>query len=219
MLAFRPVLAGESPRQVQAAQPAAAASKPPERVTVSTQDKPIAAPTRAPDPPATVAPGPIVGKPPADLSDWPALIEAAGLKGPVGQLALHASLIAIEGGVVRLGLKPVHEHFSAPPLVAMMEQKLSALLSRPIKVRFEKVGGATEAPAEIAERDRSTRQRAAEESLAGDPGVQSLLREFGGRLISDSIKADSAKPDSVKPDSMKPDSIRTDPSNGTYVEK
>ena len=89
----------------------------------------------------------------------------------------------------------------------MMEQKLSALLGRPLKVRFEKVTGAVDAPAEIAERDRSTRQRAAEESLAGDPGVQSLLREFGGRLVSDSIK---------------PDSIRADPaasSNSTPAEK
>jgi DNA polymerase-3 subunit gamma/tau len=132
-------------------------------------------------------------------------------------LALHASLIAIEGGIVRLALKPVHEHFSAAPLVAIMEQKLSTLVGRPLKVRFEKAAGVVDVPAEIAERDRSTRQRAAEESLAGDPGVQSLLREFGGRLISDSIKADS-----MKSDSMKPDSIRTDPgtsSNGTSVEK
>jgi DNA polymerase-3 subunit gamma/tau len=193
MLAFRPVVAGESPRQVPAsAQPAAAAGKAPPRVAAPTQDRPATSPTRAPDPPAAVAPGPIAGKPPADLSDWPALIEAAGLKGPVGQLALHASLIAIEGGVVRLALKPLHEHFSAPPLVAIMDQKLTALLGRPLKVRFEKVSGEIEAPAEIAERDRSTRQRAAEESLAGDPGVQSLLREFGGRLVSDSVKADPA---------------------------
>ena len=67
---------------------------------------------------------------------------------------------------------------------------LTALLGQPLKVRFEKVSREIEAPAEIAERDRSTRQRAAEESLAGDPGVQSLLREFGGRLVSDSVKAD-----------------------------
>jgi len=193
MLAFRPVVAGESSRQLPPpAPPATGASKTPARAPASMQDRPAAAPTRVPDPPAAVAPAPIAAKPPADLSDWPALIEAAGLKGPVGQLALHASLIGIEGGVVRLALKPVHEHFSAPPLVAMMEQKLTALLGQPLKVRFEKVSREIEAPAEIAERDRSTRQRAAEESLAGDPGVQSLLREFGGRLVSDSVKADPA---------------------------
>jgi DNA polymerase-3 subunit gamma/tau len=193
MLAFRPVVAADSPRQLSAsAPPVAAKQAAPARTPGSTQEKPAASPTRAPDPAVAVAPAPAGNEPPADLSDWPALIEAAGLKGPVGQLALHASLIAIESGVIRLALKPVHEHFSAPPLVAMMEQKLSALLGRPLKVRFEKAAGAAEVPAEIAERDRSTRQRAAEESLAGDPGVQSLLREFGGRLVSDSIKADPA---------------------------
>ena len=56
-----------------------------------------------------------------------------------------------------------------------------------------------EAPAEAAQRERSSRQRAAEESLASDPGVQSLLREFGGRLVNESIKPDSIKPESIKP--------------------
>ncbi|HEX3123595.1 MAG TPA: DNA polymerase III subunit gamma/tau [Rhodanobacteraceae bacterium] len=193
MLAFRPVVAAETPRQPSAsAQPGSTSQAVPARTAAPAQERPAASPARSPEPAPALAASTPGNKPPSDLSDWPALIEAAGLKGPVGQLALHASLIAIEGGVVRLALKPVHEHFSAAPLVAMMEQKLSALLARPLKVRFEKVAGAVDAPAEIAERDRSTRQRAAEESLAGDPGVQSLLREFGGRLLSDSIKADPA---------------------------
>jgi len=193
MLAFRPVVAAETPRQPSAsAQPGSTSQALPARTAAPASERPAVAPARSPEPAPALAASTPGNKPPSDLSDWPALIEAAGLRGPVGQLALHASLIAIEGGVVRLALKPVHEHFSAAPLVAMMEQKLSALLGRPLKVRFEKVAVAVDAPAEIAERDRSTRQRAAEESLAGDPGVQSLLREFGGRLLSDSIKADPA---------------------------
>ena len=147
--------------------------------------------------PASVVPA----APVSAASDWPTLIEAAGLKGPVGQLALHASLIAIEDGTLRLSLKPVHEHFSAPPLVAMMEQKLSAVLGRPHKVRFEKTAAPTEAPAELAERERSTRQRAAENSLAEDPGVQSLLREFGGRIVPESIRPEQIRPESIRPDS------------------
>jgi DNA polymerase-3 subunit gamma/tau len=214
MLAFRPVVAAEAPRQMPAAAPAAAPAipAPPTRVATSTPDKPSASPARAPEPAVAALATPPSSKPPADLGDWPALIEAAGLKGPVGQLALHASLIAIEGGVVRLALKPVHEHFSAPPLIAMMEQKLGTLLGRPLKVRFEKVAGIADTPAEIAERDRSVRQRAAEDSLADDPGVQSLLREFGGRLVGESIK----------PDTMKVDSMRADPpasASGTPAEK
>ena len=92
---------------------------------------------------------------------------------------------------MRLALKPVHEHFNAPPLVAMMEQKLSAVLGCSIKVKYEKSSVQREAPAEAAQRERSARQLAAEESLAGDPGVQTLLRDFGGRLIGDSIRPES----------------------------
>ena len=190
MLAFRPVVAAESARQEPPASSAGANSMASRPAAATAEAK--AGPSRAAEPVGAAPAATASITPPADLGDWPALIEAAGLKGPVGQLAQHANLIAIEGSVVRLALKPVHEHFSAPPLVAMMEQKLGALLGRPVKVRFEKTGGAADTPAELAERERSSRQLAAEAALAGDPGVQSLLREFGGRLISDSIKADSA---------------------------
>ena len=188
MLAFRPVVAAEPARQATPASSAGTNPVAPRSAAAPAQPKP--SPTLAAEPVSAAPAAAAIIAPPSDLGDWPALIEAAGLKGPVGQLAQHASLIAIEGSVVRLALKPVHEHFSAPPLVAMMEQRLGALLGRAVKVRFEKTGGAADAPAELAERERSSRQLAAEAALAGDPGVQSLLREFGGRLVSDSIKAD-----------------------------
>jgi len=209
MLAFRPVAAGEGKPHKQAAttQQAAApggstrvareSSSPP---VPSSTTRPASAPALSPVPsaltsePVVNAAGVTAGistMPLAvDLDNWPALIEAAGLKGPAGQLAQHSSLVAIDGGVVRLALKPAHEHFSSPPLVAMMEQKLSAVIGRSVKVKFEKAATLQEAPAEAAQRERSARQLAAEESLASDPGVQSLLREFGGRLLGDSVRAE-----------------------------
>jgi DNA polymerase-3 subunit gamma/tau len=208
MLAFRPVAAGELKGQKPAAtaQPAVSASAS-SRVAreTSSASSPLsgakaaaAAPALSPQPssltgeptPAGAAAGASPMPAPVDFDNWPALIEAAGLKGPVGQLAQHSSLLAIEGGIVRLALKPAHEHFSSPPLVAMMEQKLSALIGRSMKVKFEKAVVPQEVPAEAAQRERSARQLAAEESLASDPGVQSLLREFGGRLLGDSIRAE-----------------------------
>ena len=209
MLAFRPVSAGETTvrrpaaaqsvasgggRATQASKPAAP-QHPPESAAVSSPVAPVAPAVTA----VAAAPGVATPSPALDLNNWPALIEASGLKGPVGQLAQHANLIAIENGVARLSLKPVHEHFNSPPVAAAMEQKLSALLGHPIKLRFEKAVVTQEAPAEAAQRERSSRQRAAEESLASDPGVQSLLREFGGRLVNESIKPDSIKPESIKP--------------------
>ena len=100
-------------------------------------------------------------------------------------------LLGIDGGVVRLALKPAHEHFNSPPLAAMMEQKLAVLLGRSIKVKFERPAAQVEAPAEAAQRQRSARQLAAEESLAADPGVQNLLREFGGRFVGESIRPET----------------------------
>ena len=195
MLAFRPAVAGEARSTSSAAANHGAASAVVQRADATPQRPlrpataaaPGSAPAVAAAPPASDAEAVLAVVPP---NDWPALIEAAGLKGPVGQLALHSTLVAIDGGIVRLALKPVHEHFNSPPMVALMEQKLSGVLGRSIKVKFERSVEAGEAPAEAASRERSARQLAAEESLAADPGVQSLLREFGGRLVGDSIRVE-----------------------------
>jgi DNA polymerase-3 subunit gamma/tau len=195
MLAFRPAVAAET-----ATAGRAAATPTPAPPVTRRADAPADRPVR-PSPPVAAEPPPAVASVPVAVDfmngrssvqpdDWPALIEAAGLKGPVGQLALHSTLIAIENGIVRLALKPVHDHFNSPPMVVMMEQKLSAVLGRNVKVKFERTAEVREAPAEAALRERSARQLAAEESLAADPGVQSLLREFGGRLVGDSIRAE-----------------------------
>jgi len=212
MLAFNPVSASHAARPVPVSAPAKPvsslkpASPPPVRISAPIKEAGAAPGYVAPSTPAAVPTLPPATATISAASDWPTLIEAAGLKGPVGQLALHASLIGIEDGAVRLALKPAHEHFSSPPLIAMMEQKLSAVLGRPHKVRFEKTTAPIEAPAERAERDRSARQRAAEDSLADDPGVQSLLREFGGRIVPESIR-----PESIRPDSGLSDLIKRDP--------
>ncbi len=118
---------------------------------------------------------------------WSALIDSAGLRGPAGQLARHAALIGIDGDVVRLALKPVHEHFSAPPLIAQMEERLSSALGRAIRVRFDKAV-ATDTPAEAAVRERSSRQSAAERSLDQDSAIQGLVRDFDGRIVPASVK-------------------------------
>ena len=124
----------------------------------------------------------------ADSSDWPGLIEAAGLRGPLGQLAQHAALIGIENGVVRLALKAEFVHLSSPPLIAQMQEKLGKVLGCAIKVQFEKAVPATVTPADILARKRDARQQAAEEALSDDPFVQTLIRDFDAHVIPDSIR-------------------------------
>ncbi len=128
---------------------------------------------------------------PVDTSDWGALIEAAGLKGPAGQLAQHSSLIAIEQHVVRLALKASHEHFNMPAMVATIEEKLGLVLGHAVKVRFEKVAAEqlNEAPADTAGRARVERQQATEQAMQEDPFILAMQRDFGARIVPESIKA------------------------------
>jgi DNA polymerase-3 subunit gamma/tau len=116
------------------------------------------------------------------------LIERAELRGPVGQLAQQAILVAIEDRLVRLALKPAHEHLAVPPMVAQLEQRLGAALGREIKVKFERDNGGAESPAELRVRADNSRRQAAEAAVHGDPFVQSLVDTFGARVIPESIR-------------------------------
>ncbi len=125
----------------------------------------------------------------AATGDWAGLIVATDLRGPVGQLAQHAALLGIDNDVVRLALKSEFEHLRAPPLIEQMQSRLGTALGRPLTVRFEKTAVAAETPADVASRQRSARQQAAEQALDTDPFVQTLQRDFGARVIPESIRA------------------------------
>jgi len=126
--------------------------------------------------------------------DWSALIDRADLRGPVGALARHATLIAIEGKLVRLALKPMHEHFAAGTVVAQLEHKLGSALGGAVKVKFERDSGGAESPAERQARNESSRRQAAEEAVRDDPVVQSLIETFDARVISGSVRPTDAEP-------------------------
>jgi DNA polymerase-3 subunit gamma/tau len=126
--------------------------------------------------------------PAAPPASWADLIERAELRGPVGELARNSALIAIEDRLVRLAIRPTHEHLADGPLVGTLEQRLGAALGREVKVKFERSGDGTESPAEQRARADGERQRAAAAAVHGDPVVQSLIDTFGARVIPDSVR-------------------------------
>ena len=176
MLAFRPADASVQPQR-------AATNAPARPIT------PVSAPRSVAPAPAPQASRASSASPVPPPADWNGLIEAAELKGPAGQLARNAALIAIEANVVRLALNPAYEHMNAPPVVANIEERLSAVLGRGVKLRFEKAGGQQDTPAEVAQRERAARQQAAEHALGADPFVQAVIRDFDARVIPESVKA------------------------------
>ena len=122
------------------------------------------------------------------MATWANLIEQAGLRGPVGQLAQNSTLIAIEGNVVRLAMDPAYEHLAVGPMVDTLERQLGVALGRAVKVRFERAGSAAQTPAEQRARTDSARRSAAEEAVQTDPFVRSMIDTFGGRVVPGSVR-------------------------------
>jgi DNA polymerase-3 subunit gamma/tau len=122
------------------------------------------------------------------VDDWSRLIEQAGLRGPVGQLAQHAALLGVEGNTLRLALKADHDHLHSAPMVSMLEERLGAALGRAIRVTFEKTRPGMETPADLAARSRGEQQQEAERALEADPFVQAVMRDLGGRIVPNSVR-------------------------------
>lgn len=146
--------------------------------------QPLASPPAAP-PQASAA---TVAAVPLEPRDWPALIESAGLRGAVGQLAQHAALVAVEGHVLRLALKAEHDHLHSPLMVGQLQEKLSAATGRPLRCLFEPARAGLETPAEQIARSRSARQQQAEQDIEQDPFVQAAMRELGARIVPNSVR-------------------------------
>ncbi|WNL47962.1 DNA polymerase III subunit gamma/tau [Dyella sp. BiH032] len=202
MLAFRPGEGGEPARTERPASSAAPrpVSAPSPRVAPpmpeAVAERPAA---RAPEPaPVRAEPAPVPPPAPArtapaldarGLPHWDSLIDQAGLRGPMGQLAQNAALREREGQTLVLALQPVHMHLAVEPMVGQMEDRISQALGERIRLRFvsDQAGG-VETPAVRAANARTAAQSAAEQSIEEDPLVQSLRREFGARVLPQSVK-------------------------------
>ena len=202
MLAFRPAEGGEpsraerpvvstAPRTTPAAPPRMAPPMP-----EAVAERPAA---HAPEPvPARAEPAPVPPPAPAravptldarGLPHWDSLIEQAGLRGPMGQLAQNAALREREGQTLVLALQPIHMHLAVEPMVGQMEDRISQALGERIRLRFvSDQAGVVETPAARAAHARTAAQSAAEQSIEEDPLVQSLRREFGARVLPQSVK-------------------------------
>jgi len=201
MLAFRPGDGGDSSRAERpaasavpraAAAPTRAAPPAPAAVERPAMRPPEAAPARM-DPAPVPAPAAVPRAAPVldanGLPHWDSMIEQAGLRGPLGQLAQNAALREREGQTLVLALQPIHMHLAVEPMVSQMEERISQVMGERIRLRFVgDHGTGVETPAARAANARSAAQSAAEQSIEEDPLVQSLRREFGARVLPQSVK-------------------------------
>ena len=189
MLAFSPSVDPGARRSAprSASMPAAPALRNP-APTSSASPLPSARREPAPPRPAAQTAQAVAEAGPLRIDDWSALLERCELGGPLGQLALNTVLLAIDGDVLRLGLKSVHEHLASPKLIEQLGRELGAALARPLRVRIERVADAAESPADARARSSAARRQEAHDGLHADPAVQSLIDTFGARIIDDSVR-------------------------------
>jgi DNA polymerase-3 subunit gamma/tau len=183
MLAFAPADPAQAVRGPESRMQQAQAAATVRAAAAEAAPQPSRAAVAAPPQPAPVAAAAPTGTP-----DWPELIDRAGLRGPLGQLAQNATLLGIDGGVVRLAMNPAHAHLAEGPQVAQIEQRLGTALGRPVKLRFESAGNGAQTPAEQRARADQARRSAAEEAVHGDPLVQSMIDTFGARVVPGSVR-------------------------------
>lgn len=194
MLAFRP---GDGAPATRTERPTSAPSRPAAPAPASA--RPAAAPERqheAPPPPrAAPASTPAAAAAPITrdengLPDWETLIERAGLRGPFGLLAQNAVLRERDGQTLVLALQPAHMSLAVEPMVSQMEERIGQALGERIRLRFVNSSqtAAAQTPAARAAQARDAAQAAAEQAIEGDPLVQSLKREFGARVVPQSVK-------------------------------
>jgi len=164
----------DSPRQPSST-PAPAAAAPPKADPPSEQPAP---------PPARAA-----SHAELDAGQWIDLVAGVALRGPVRELAAHASFVGWNDGVLRLSLPASDDHLKAPILVSQLADALAPTLGMTPQIRFD--GGAPgngETLHERNERRRDERQSAAENAFLSDPNVQRLMRQQGAKLVPDSIR-------------------------------
>ncbi|MDQ6645989.1 MAG: DNA polymerase III subunit gamma/tau, partial [Pseudomonadota bacterium] len=208
MLAFRPgdetsaarvdrAVPDGTARAAPAVRPATSAARP-APATAATRSLP-AAPSRrepAPTPRAEAVPtekmpvpAPVV-RDASGLPDWDALIERANLRGPFGLLAQNAELRERDGQTLVLALQPAHMSLAVEPMVSQMEERIGHALGERIRLRFvsQDQSVAAETPATRAAQARGASQSAAEQAIENDPMIESMKREFGARVVPQSIK-------------------------------
>jgi DNA polymerase III subunit gamma/tau len=124
-----------------------------------------------------------------DTDDWHALVASCGLKGPAFQLASHCAFLGRDGDALRVHLAAEDAHLRSESLVRQATQALATALDAPVQLRFEAAAGnaTSETLQGRQQRERSDRQRAAEQDFRADPVVSTLLGQ-GGSIVPDSIR-------------------------------
>jgi DNA polymerase-3 subunit gamma/tau len=126
--------------------------------------------------------------------NWPAVAAALPLRGVAQQLAMQAELIecGIDGNAVVFKVRVPIETWRTPGNVEKLTAALAERFGRAVRVDTE-LGAVWYTASAEAAAHRAACQRAAEETVASDPFVNSMIRELDAWVVPGSIVPPAAQ--------------------------
>ncbi len=137
---------------------------------------PVAQPTTAPAPAATVD------------EDWSALVECMQLKGMLRELAMNCAVKQRGETCWTLQLDTSHRQLLSKARQQRLQEALGGCLKRDVQLTIEIEGGAGDTPALQQRAELESRQAAAVDTIESDPNVKAIQETFGATLHTDSIR-------------------------------
>jgi DNA polymerase-3 subunit gamma/tau len=143
-------------------------------------------------PRAVAAPAP-VALPAASLTaeQWPAVSRSLAVSGLARQFVQQAKLLAFEdlGRSVRLQFRVAIPALTESSAVGKAQEALAAHFGKPCKIDVQ-LGEAETLTAAAEDADAAAQAQArAEAQIHADPMVQSILNDFGGKIVPGSIRS------------------------------
>jgi DNA polymerase-3 subunit gamma/tau len=177
MLAFRPEgMVANSSAQVQAVKKPVAESAP--AVEAATPQEDIKKTQQA-----TVA-----TKPATQSNDWHEIVAQLSLVGVDKQVAMNCALVSHDNNDVILALEPASAPMLTKERQARIQDELSKLYGKQIRISIEVQSVEAETPAKRDQRVAEEKQANAESEIQNDTNVQSILEAFNGKVKPNSVQ-------------------------------
>ncbi len=124
----------------------------------------------------------------ATPEDWLEFAASSGLKGAARQLVENSGFLGHADGVLTLcldaGFDYLRSERSLGELNSVLEQELGVVP----RLTFQAEAGNAETLQQRSQRQRTSRQVAAEEDFMSNPDVQRLIQQHGAKVVPDSIR-------------------------------
>jgi DNA polymerase-3 subunit gamma/tau len=129
----------------------------------------------------------------AMVADWTGFVASMNLGGLAGVLAKQCALKSFKNGVLELALPAEQKHLAEKSYLEKLRSELAPRLGSKLRLLVSVGGFVGQSLAGQESQRRAADQSGALGAIECDPFVQTLQREFGARVVEDSIRPANAQ--------------------------